>query len=379
MLPRFWLLSAFSVSSICAQAIGIQVEESAGIRRTAFPVGARVHFGQGILREPGNARLTLGDTEMPAQYSTEALWPDGTVEWLDVDWNASIGPEETQEYALEYGPDVHAAPPPRGLSVTEDADGIQVGNVRFSKSGSPLVLSVKYRGEEIGSGMNGIFMTTDAGPAKISSLKAQIVKRGPLLVVIRYSGDLIVDSTYRAPLLLTVSMPNSKTIVKISAAVKDPGRRLREIAIETPFAFGPLPWVWDFGTTRWTYGSLRNAADSVTLLQTVSGDWTVRTSQLYEKSTTERDEPVQWGHIQDGKEVVAFGVERPSQQTGTWRMDLRGDGQAAFSFAPATPSTHHEIAVFEHFVMAPVQIGAATSPSALLHPLKVTVASAPVQ
>jgi hypothetical protein len=57
---------------------------------------------------------------------------------------------ESQTYRLEYGGDVKAAEDARGLTVTENADGIDVGRVRFNKSGAPLLASGKYRAEDIG-------------------------------------------------------------------------------------------------------------------------------------------------------------------------------------------------------------------------------------
>ena len=265
---------------------------------------------------------------------------------------------------------------PRGLAVSEDAGGIQVGSVRLNKGGSPLLASVKYRGEDIGHGLNGVYVTDDRGQthdlSQTSSLRTEIVKRGPLLAVIRYSGSLVIDGGYSVPFVLTVEMPNSKSMVKVLASVEDPARRLREIAVATPLALGPLPWVWDFGTSRWTYGQLRSATDSVTLAQEPAGDWTVKANELlYEKSPPGRSDAIQWGHIQDGKEVVAFILERHASQNGTWRVTFHGNGQASVRFAPAAPSTHHEIAVYEHFVTSPVQIGAATSPISLLSPLRV--------
>jgi len=37
------------------------------------------------------------------------------------------------------------------------------------------------------------------------------------------------------------------------------------------------------------------------------------------------------------------------------------------------PFTHHDFTVYQHFVTSPVQLGAVTSPSSLLSPLKVVV------
>jgi hypothetical protein len=74
---------------------------------------------------------------------------------LDVIFNVTIGPSERQSYRLEYGEQVAAAPP-RGMTVTEDADGIQAGNLKFNKQAGSLVLSANYRGEFVGQGANGL-------------------------------------------------------------------------------------------------------------------------------------------------------------------------------------------------------------------------------
>src|ERR1700736_5051236 len=108
-------------------SINVYVKESAGIRRTAYPVNARVPFRQGALADPANTRLINGEMETPAQIAAETKWRDGSIQWLAVDFNASIGPMESQTYRLEYGGDVKAAADARGLTVTENADGIDVG------------------------------------------------------------------------------------------------------------------------------------------------------------------------------------------------------------------------------------------------------------
>jgi hypothetical protein len=378
MLMRIGLIAVAAAAAVSAQMVAIPVVELAGIRRTAFPVSARAHLRQGALRNAQNSRLILEGKPAPAQFTAESSWPDGSVEWLDVDWNASIGPAETQVYELTYGDSVTPAEAPRGLAVTEDADSIQVGSIRFSKSGSPLMASVKYRGEEIGSGLNGLFVTDDKGQrhdlSKTTSLKAEIVKRGPLLAVVRYSGNIVIDESYAAPFTLTVEMPNSKTMVKFSVQVEDPRSRLREVGMGTPLVLAS-PWIWDFGTSRWTYGSFRNAGDSVTFTQAPAGDWIVENGQQpYEMSPAGHADPVRWGHFQDAKEVVAFAFDH-GEQSGTSRIRFDGSGQAVWAFAASSPSTRHEFVLLEHFVTTPVQIGAATSPSALLSPLRVLLAN----
>lgn len=377
------LTGMVSLSGQPAKSVNLYVKETAGIRRMGYPVNARVPFPKGALAAATDVRLvSAGDTEVPAQFLAESRWPDTSVQWLDVDFNASLGPLETQTYRVEYGPGVRAKAAARGLSVSQDSDVIQVGTVKFGKTGVPLVASVKYRGEDIGPGPNGIAVVDAAGASHELTNggppKAEIVKPGPLYVVLRYSGQMSVDANYRVPYSITIDMPNSKSWVKVAAVVDDPQKRLRELAFHSPLAFGAMPWVWDFGTDRWTYGSLRSAAESVSLTQTSKGqgatEWRVNIGpkgqeQLHESGVAEPAKPVRWGHIQDSKEVVAFGMEVPERQAGTSGITLSGDGHASFRFAPSTPVTQHRLTVYQHFVATPVQIGAVTTASSMLSPL----------
>ena len=365
----------------------IQVSETTGIRRTEYPVNARVQLPRGAVADGAHARLRFNDADMPAQFSVESRWDEGSVQWLDVDFNVSVGPSESKTYQLEYGADVSPAAAPRGLAVTENADSIQVGNVKFSKSGSPLILSASYRGELIGQGRNGLAITDSSGArhdlSTAQSLKVELVKGGPLDVVIRYSGRLPVDGTYAVPFTLTCEMPNSKSWVKTSAFVEDPAARVKDIIFETPLAFGERPWIWDLSTENGTYGVLRNAADAALLTQTVTTDganrWTVQTGtqaelRPYESSTAARTRAAAgWGHILDARAAVAFAIDRFATQAGTYTISLNGEGQAVFRFAPAQGTAERRLAVFEHFVATPVPIGAATSPTAMINPLLVSV------
>ncbi len=113
-----------------SRSVSLHVEETTGIRRTRYPVNAQVPFPQGALARADQVRLLLDDEEIPAQCAARSRWPDGSVQWLTVDFNASIGPEETRSYRVEYGPGVSiGAGPGRGLALVEDAAAIQVGRV----------------------------------------------------------------------------------------------------------------------------------------------------------------------------------------------------------------------------------------------------------
>jgi hypothetical protein len=365
----------------------IEVSEPAGIRRTEYPVTARVDLPRGALRDVSNARLKLTD-DVVAQFGAESTWDDGSVRALSVDFNVSIGPGERRRYVLEFGPEVKsAAPAGRGLPVTEEADVVQVGSVRFGRNGSPLVVAANYaKVNFIGSGRNGISVTDSNGTqhdlSTAKDVKLEIQKRGPLKVILRYTGRLPLDQSAEAPLVVTAEMPNSKSWLKVSAVVQDPSRRIRSLAFDSPLAFGSLPLTWDLGTDNGTYGAFRNATDTAVLAQTVNqkgaGGWLVRTGPQggpladYESAPTGRA-AYGSGHLLDARGAVAFGVADFARQQGVYRIALAGNGQTTFSFEPSRPATEHRLAVYQHFVSTPVPIGAATSPTSMLSPLRVEV------
>jgi len=79
------------------KSVALTVKETTGIRRYRYPVGVRVPFPKGALSSADNARLTLNGAEVPGQFTSEILWPDGSLQWLAVELNAEIGPNEEQK------------------------------------------------------------------------------------------------------------------------------------------------------------------------------------------------------------------------------------------------------------------------------------------
>jgi hypothetical protein len=257
---------------------------------------------------------------------------------------------------------------------------VQVGSVRFSKSGSPLIASATYGGERIAQGGNGLAVTDGKGQrhdlSSAQNPRLEIVRPGPVTVGLRYTAAVPIEPAYSVPVEILIEMPNSKSWVKMAATVRDPSRRVRDLAIETPLAFGAMPILWDFGTDSGTYGVFRNPTDAVLLTQTRNasgGNWKVETStqgaprRPYETSAATRVKVASgWGHLQDPKAAVAFAVDGFGRDEGSYSVSLDGKGQTSFRFVPAEASTEHHLTVYEHFVSTPVAIGAATNPTSML-------------
>ena len=374
------------------QGARLSVEETGGIRSTRFPTRALIELPRGRLAATDPIRMMVGDTEVPAQDTSVLRWDDGSIRTLEVDFNVSIGPLETRTFELRYGPDVtEQAAIGRGRSVTEDPDAVQSGNIRFNKSGFPLLLSVDYRGELITAGQNGLTVIDDAGVRHDSSEIAwdsvELLKRGPLTVQLRYEGTLELGGGARADVVIDLEMPNSKSWLKISAFVSDLDLRVREIVLETPLRLGEYPWSWDFGTLNGTYGAFRDSTGSVILTQMIGGSgegsWRVLTGPVgeerpYEESAVDSSEIVRgWAHLRNEAQAVAFAIEGVGETAGTFTAALTGQGQTSFGFAVAGPAAQHSLTVYQHFVATPVPIGAATSPASILSPLGVRVEPLP--
>ena len=376
-------------SSLYAQQGGrVTVEETGGIRRTQYPTRLMLELPAGRLESTESIRLVADDISVPVQGTAIDRWGDRSIRTLEVDFNVSIQPFERRVFELLYGPDVIAeSPTRRGLVVTEDTETVQAGNIRFNKRGWPLLLSVGYRGEVITDGRNGLALVDDTGMRHDSSTieweSVELLKRGPLVVLLRYEGTVRLSDGGRAAVLLDVEMPNSKSWVRISASIGDPDGRVREVAIEMPVGLGEYPWVWDFGTENGTYGAFRDENGSVIFEQIVtgsdSGSWSIVAGpagdeRSYEESPAGRRSVARlWTHLQNQVEAVAFAIQGADEVPGTFTAALNGVGQTSFGFAPDTPVGEHVLTVYAHFVSTPVPIGAATSPASILSPLRARV------
>jgi len=366
----------------------VTVEEPAGIRRTSFPARLRTEVPEGRLEYVSQLRLMNGNAEVAAQGTAWSTWSDGSVRELDIDFNISLAPFEERVLELRYGSDVSAGTSGgRGLVPMQDDGGVTAGRVRLNRVGSPLLTSVAYREELIGLGRNGITVVERSGirrdSREIRWEPLQVLKSGPIAVLVRYRGQLSLSGGSSAAITLDVEMPNSKSWVKISAAVSDPDGRVGDILIETPLQLGAHPWTWDFATPNASYGAFRDPTGSAMFTRTFdqagAGTWQILAGPAGAEQPYEQSAPGPgyasgtWAHIVGAGEAVAFAVEAGSGMAGKITVWLTGTGQTSVGFRSAEPAAEHALTVYQHFVSTPLPIGAATSPASILNPLRVTV------
>lgn len=120
--------------SVEVRRVSLTVANRGPSPRVREPVLSGVPVPMGELSAPGHARLLDGSgAEVPCRVTSTGLWPDGSVKWLLLDFQADAAPGETAAFTLEYGNAVAPRPPAAGLSARREGSTllVQTGPARF--------------------------------------------------------------------------------------------------------------------------------------------------------------------------------------------------------------------------------------------------------
>jgi len=81
---------------------------------------------EGALFDPRQMRLVAAGAEVPAQFTATVFWPDHSLRWVLVDAPVPERPAAERDLTVEFGSDVHPAPPRGLLRVSEEPGRITV-------------------------------------------------------------------------------------------------------------------------------------------------------------------------------------------------------------------------------------------------------------
>ena len=84
LLASAWLILWAVPRTALALDVPLTITNREGAALVAEPVVSGIPFAQGSLADAGSVRLLRAGTEVPAQFSAPARWPDGSVRWLHV-------------------------------------------------------------------------------------------------------------------------------------------------------------------------------------------------------------------------------------------------------------------------------------------------------
>ena len=137
-------------------AVGIRVEEAAGVLRPAWPLTFGVPFAPGQLRETGALLLSGNGKALPIHAEPAARWKDGSIKWLHVDAQADLPAQGAADLKLHWNAKEKSPAPAVRLTVTPAGEGVQVdtGAIAFllTPSGGGIPEQVRLGNKTLVSG-----------------------------------------------------------------------------------------------------------------------------------------------------------------------------------------------------------------------------------
>lgn len=388
--------------------VTFQLKETAGLRRFGYPVHA-------VLPDPNsgpNFRLERGGKAVPAQFR-KAQGPDGRPA-VTLDFNSSPGPLESETYTVRSGEGVEPGPEPKkGMTVSHEGGAYKVAN------GSSLVYEVP---EALGGFLNsvrngrqefirpgraspGLFLHSRSNDKQVvigatGEMKGEVIRDGPLAIGLRFKGGVKVGGT-AVPTVVDMTFPNSKSWVEVRCEVDDPEGRVAIVGCDLRLLIEGEPTLVDFGAAGTVYAQMRGQdwmsftsgrqpgepePEAAWSISKVVGGSAVP-GPLFARATSPNGPPAEgWAHVMDQKRctaaaVAGFGSKTYDQiKVGFEHYEFEKDSPGRLELnrwfsrigTGAEPVPGPKVLKFWlHFVPTPVQVGAATSPQAMLAPLDV--------
>jgi hypothetical protein len=385
-------------------SIGFTLEETAGLRRFGYPVHTLLPEGIGpadrlVLERPG--RL------VPAQFR-EVAGPDGRRR-VALDFNASPGPLESERYTVRVLGAGATAPVTRGamrvehvgpsfrvahgttlaFEVPDDLSGFLKG-VRNAKLD---FLGPRSRGLGLLTAEGAGLARNDVGPKGPGgeALKATVTRDGPIAVGLRFEGPASLRGGKAVRSTADMNFPDSKSWVETSWTVEDPEGLVLAMEVELQLAVEEGPTLVDLGASSTVYGQLRGRGAAREALILTAGPashaqgpgrpWIVHKKGIggeaepYAQAVGAQAPAAEgWAHVMDRTRCTALAVADFGRATRD-AIEVEAGGlvrlRRDFRRPGTTPKGPKSLTFWFHFVTMPVQVGAATSPQAMLAPLRV--------
>ena len=184
-----------------SERITLTVRNPADVGCHSSPVRSGVPFPEGVLGSSRTVRLLdpSGD-EIPLQTRTLGRWPDGTVKWALVDFQADVPASSEAEYTLEYGVAVSRGTCETPLRVSEDTNGVTVDTgrlrIRWDRAEFGPFSEITRGGERYIDGSEVVVTGTDGREYGSTNAKAEAIEieeRGPIHCIVRVVGSQVSE------------------------------------------------------------------------------------------------------------------------------------------------------------------------------------------
>jgi hypothetical protein len=385
-----------------------RLQETAGLRRFGYPVHIRLPDEGTLLGVPvSRFRLERHGRVIPAQFHRGRQADGRSV--IAVDFNASPGPFAVEIYTLHD--DARSQPgraAGRGMGVQRGVTILSVANpphIAYTLDDhlKGLVRSVQVPGLEFLAGFSrGLFVARrdraphllfdHSDPGQPDSV-VEVTRPGPLAVGLRWRGTIVLPAAPPLRSIAELTFPSSKSWIEMTWTIDDPRDQVEGMGVDLVLQLEGQPALWDCGASSTVYGTLRGD-ERMTFeaggLPSRSGNgphWVIRhgtaekLQDLASARTVDPIPPEGWVHVMDRRRCTAmavadFGRLGPAILD---RFEVHAGGHLVFereflhgkTGQTAAQEPKKTLRFWLHFVPAPVQVGAVTSPQSMLAPLQI--------
>jgi hypothetical protein len=380
---------------------GFRLVETAGIRRYGYPVSVPLPAGD----SDTDLRLTREGREVAAQFRR----PSGAGAPATIlDFSTSPGPFEVEEYLISPTERRGTrAESNRGMRASVDRGTIEVANppyITFSlgEDLAGFLRSVRIPGLEFLQPRSGGFFANNGGertylgaapPAGGAAPRAVVTRQGPLAVGVGFEHVVPMGGGAALAWSLAMSFPSTKSWVEVAWSIADPEDRITSMGLDLNLLLDGGPILVECGARSTVYSTLEPedhlAFESGPRLSEQGRElsWRIArgrgNSPALEAVGLRKDgvSAEGWVHAMDSRRCTAMAVASfGAGSNGTLDLfEVEGNGLLRFerqflAIGPAAGARKlatKGLKFWIHFVTMPVQVGAKTSPQAMLAPLEV--------
>ncbi len=177
--------------------IELTFEKLSRFDRVAEPCSIAVPFASGVLCDPSGVAIRDAGQPLPIQLQVTAKWPDDSIKWLFIDFQADLPGNANKSFELVL--DGAKRPEPgKTVAVSYRNNGgllINTGELELELNGpgeTDLFGRIKHAGDTYGKGsFEGPFIGSFKGiewTAEIDQTGWRVIKPGPLVTVVQAKG-----------------------------------------------------------------------------------------------------------------------------------------------------------------------------------------------
>lgn len=118
---------------LLSDGVPLTVQEPAGVDRKNEPVTSGVPLPEGAIKEVGQLSLDgPAGQNVPCQFTPLSRWPDGSLKWVLLDFQSSVGASNRAEYMLSTKGRRVAPESPVTTRLEGGVTRVQTGNLKLA-------------------------------------------------------------------------------------------------------------------------------------------------------------------------------------------------------------------------------------------------------